>query len=103
MRITRPLLIVAGKVNQINGFMTQCGHTRQKAMGSRLPELSAYCLSAFWPDGRSKLLQAFLFIAANDEELVQLGDFEDFPDLRIDVTQDEPAARGLDLFVQRNE
>src|SRR5216683_3755226 len=51
----------------------------------------------------SKHLQAFLFVAANDKEFVQLGDLEDFADLRIDVAQDEPAARGLDLLVQGNE
>ena len=60
-------------------------------------------LRAFVVNLELELLQGFLFVAANDKELVQFGNFEDFADLRIDITQDEPAAGGLDLFVQGDE
>src|SRR5207248_11567312 len=42
-------------------------------------------------------------VRANDEELVELGDFEDLANLRIDGAQDQFAARPLDLLVQGDQ
>src|SRR5262249_24324974 len=51
----------------------------------------------------SERLQGGLLLLHDLEELVELGDFEDFVDLRIDIAEDEPAARLLQLLVQGDQ
>src|SRR5689334_23074290 len=50
-----------------------------------------------------KSLQRGLLLLLNVEELIELGDLEHFVDVRVDVAQDELAARRLDLLVQGDE
>src|SRR5438067_4250612 len=45
----------------------------------------------------SKRLQAALLVLLNIEEPVELGDFENFVDLRIDVAKNQPPAGRLQL------
>src|SRR5207302_161538 len=53
--------------------------------------------------GTSERLQGGLFFLDDLEELVQLGDLEDFVDLRGDVAQDQPPAGRLQLLVECDE
>src|SRR5438128_11676019 len=41
----------------------------------------------------SEFLQAFLLVAPDDKELVQLGDFKDFANLPVHIAHDQLAAR----------
>src|SRR5262249_52982905 len=52
---------------------------------------------------RLKRLQGRLFFLLNVEQLVQLGNFKDLVDLRIDIAQDQPAADRVHLLVEGDE
>jgi hypothetical protein len=51
----------------------------------------------------SKHLQGGLLVFLDVEQLVELGDLENFVNLRVDIAQDESAARGLQFLVQGDQ
>jgi hypothetical protein len=51
----------------------------------------------------SKGLQGRLLFLFDLEELVEFGDLENFVNLRVDITQDQPSADRLQLLIQRNQ
>src|SRR5438552_9941307 len=89
-RGTRPLLIVDGKGGQIKATRENIGRAETspqrtyKGHSAMRPWCFLCVLRAFVVNLELELLQGFLFVAANDKELVQFGNFEDFADLRID-------------------
>src|SRR5262249_15798376 len=44
-----------------------------------------------------------LFLFLDVEELIQLRNFKNFVDLRVNIAQDQTTARGVHFFIQRNE